>query len=124
MTANELKILYVEDDASIRTEMTEILEFDFPHVFIAENGLQALQIYQEVAIDIIISDVQMPHMDGLELAGKVIALNPQAQIILTTAFNDTNFIKKAQSIGVKYCINKPVVLAELDQVIEKCMAVL
>lgn len=67
----KLKILYVEDDELIRENTQEILERKCDNVVSAENGLEGLKLYEEIEPDIIITDIQMPKMDGLSMIKKI-----------------------------------------------------
>lgn len=119
--SENLILLYVEDDASIREEMIEILELDFEHFHVAVNGEEGLKMYKEFNPDIVISDIQMPIMDGISMAKEILSINPDAKIILTTAFNEAGYLEQAKNIGVSDYVNKPVNITEL---FEKLDAVL
>ena len=113
-----LTLLYVEDEANIREEMVEILALDFEHIHVAKNGQEGLAMFQEFHPDIVISDIQMPLMDGITMAQNILSLDNKAKIILTTAFNEHDYLQKAQEAGVKSYINKPVNISELFEQIE------
>ncbi len=119
--SENLILLYVEDDASIREEMIEILELDFEHFHVAVNGEEGLKMYKEFKPDIVISDIQMPIMDGISMSKEILSINPDAKIILTTAFNEAGYLEQAKNIGVSDYVNKPVNITEL---FEKLDAVL
>ncbi len=121
MTEN-LILLYVEDDASIREEMTEILELDFEHFHVAKNGQEGLEMYKEFHPDIIISDIQMPIMDGISMSKEILTIDANAKIILTTAFNEQGYLEKAKEIGVLNYVNKPVDINELFEKVEAAVA--
>ena len=80
------KILIVDDETSIRTLLTEHLEKLNYKVYTAENGAAALQVLEEVKVDIIISDIIMPEMDGVELVKRVRIEHPIIRIIMMTGF--------------------------------------
>ena len=120
---NQEKILlYVEDEADIREEMVEILGLKFENILVGKNGQDGLEIYEKQNPDLVISDVQMPIMDGIEMSKEIKLLNPQAKIILTTAFNEKSFISSADEIGINEYVNKPVEITKLFQAIEKCLS--
>ena len=75
-----LTLLYVEDEANIREEMVEILELDFEHIHVAKNGQEGLAMFQEFHPDIVISDIQMPLMDGITMAQNILSLDNTAKI--------------------------------------------
>ena len=113
-------LLYVEDEQSIKEEMVEILQLKFENIHICSNGLEGLQSYKEHNQDLIISDVQMPIMDGITMAKEIKLLNPQAKIILTTAFNEDTFMSNAKALGIKEYVSKPVNINELFKSIQRC----
>ena len=110
---NKPIILYVEDEESIRQEMTEILSLDFENIFIAENGQDGLEMYKKHNPDLIITDVQMPYMNGIEMSRAILKINKDAKIIVITAFNEDTYIKKVKEAGIENHINKPVNINEL-----------
>ncbi len=117
MTDN-ITILYVEDEASIREEMLEILELDFENIHVAKNGQEGLEMFQKLQPDIIISDIQMPIMDGIQMSKEILSIDPDAKIILTTAFNEEGYLEQASNIGIKSYVNKPVDINLLFEKIE------
>lgn len=114
-------LLYVEDEASIREEMIEILELRFENILVAKNGQDGLEIYKKQNPDLVISDVQMPIMNGIEMSKEIKFLNPQAKIILTTAFNEPSFVSTSNEIGIDEYVSKPVEITKLFKAIEKCL---
>lgn len=119
---DKLTLLYVEDDASIREEMIEILELDFEIFHVATNGEEGLQMYKEFHPDIVISDIQMPIMDGITMSKEILSIDANAKIVLTTAFNEKGYLKEAKVIGVLDYVNKPVDINELFEKIEAAVA--
>ena len=114
-------LLYVEDEASIREEMIEILELKFENILVAKNGQDGLEIYKKQNPDLVISDLQMPIMNGVEMSKEIKLLNPQAKIILTTAFNEPSFISTSNEVGIDEYVSKPVEITKLFKAIEKCL---
>lgn len=90
----ELTVLYIEDELSVMEEIAEILEIKVNKLFTAENGQEALEVYYNNNIDIIITDIQMPIMNGLEMIEEIRKKDSLIPIIITTAFNETTFLKK------------------------------
>jgi len=113
-----LILLYVEDEKNIREEMVEILSLDFDTIHIAKNGQEGLDMFQDYHPDLVISDIQMPLMDGLSMSQKILALDDKAKIILTTAFNEEGYLKKSKDIGIVSYVKKPVNISELFETIE------
>ncbi|MDF1880662.1 response regulator [Sulfurimonas sp. MAG313] len=114
-----LVLLYVEDEISIREEMIEILELDFNTIHVATNGQEGLQLYKKCTPHIVISDIQMPIMDGISMSKEILAYDKNAQIILVTAFNEKGYLNTANQLGIKAYINKPIDINELFRTITK-----
>jgi len=100
-------ILYVEDDEITRELIKEILEPSCKKVFVASDGEEGLALYKEKKPDIVLSDIAMPNMNGLEMSEAIKELNPEQPIALFTAFSESAFLKKAAEIGVATYILKP-----------------
>ncbi|NPA87663.1 MAG: diguanylate cyclase [Epsilonproteobacteria bacterium] len=110
-----LTCLYAEDDESIRESFLLILNKIFKEVYVAKNGMEGLELYKKHNPNIILSDIKMPELDGLEMSKNIKELNPEAYIILLTAFTDIEFLKKAIDLGVEGYITKPVDKKKLYQ---------
>ena len=102
-----LKVLYVEDDLNLQRETQEFLELLFDVVTVASNGEEALQKYKLNSFDIVISDVKMPKMNGVKLSTEIKELNPEQNIIIVSAYNDSEYLLKFISLNIRYFIQKP-----------------
>ena len=113
-------ILYVEDDDVIRTELSSILENFFESVKIASNGKEALRTYLENQddIDIIVSDINMPELNGIEMIKKIREIKDNVPAIFTTAHSDSEFLIEAIKLRVKEYIVKPLDIKKLIFIIE------
>lgn len=114
------KILYVEDEEDIRNELVEILGLEFNNILVAANGHEGLELYKEHHPDLIISDIQMPKMDGLSMCKSIKEIDKDANIILMTAFNEESFIASAKDHNIHHYITKPIKINELYDCIESC----
>lgn len=83
----EITVLYVEDEEMMRESVVMLLKRRFKQVFVAANGLEAIAVYKAENPDIVITDLQMPVMDGMELARQIRALG-NTPIVVVSAFND------------------------------------
>lgn len=110
---NNTRILYVEDEKSIRDELAEILALDFDNILIAENGEEGLALYKTHRPDLVISDIQMPKMDGLQMCKEILSINKDTKIILTTAFNEGRFTQEADALKINAYVTKPIDIKEL-----------
>ena len=104
----DVTLLYVEDDEIIRKQAIMYLEKLCKKVWGARNGLEALEVYEDYKPDIIISDIKMPKLNGLEMASKIRKTDKETPIILATAFTDTDYLLKAVELQlIKYLV-KPI----------------
>ena len=103
-----LTCLYVEDDNFTREVFSIMIKRYFKNVLTAENGKIGLELYKSHMPDIIITDIRMPIMDGIEMAREIKKINPNAYIIFITAFTDIEYLKEAINLNVEGYITKPI----------------
>ena len=115
----DFTLLYVEDDVDIATELYEILSDYFPYLIMAHNGEEGLEKFKENDIDIVLTDIQMPQMDGLSMARCIKKINPDTPIIVSSAFDNPKYLKDAIQIGVSDYIIKPISIIDLLNSLEK-----
>lgn len=123
-----LTVLYVEDEELARRQLEKVLKRLFKEVVVAKNGLEGFQTFQEhkleeKKIDLILSDINMPHMSGIEMLEKIRVNDPEIPIIFTTARSETEYLLKAIALNVVYYALKPIdiedVVSKIEQVCEK-----
>lgn len=102
-----IKVLYVEDDENLRRNTREFLGFIFKHLEIATNGEEGLESFEKNRQDLIITDIKMPIMDGIEMVEKIKEINPHQKIIVTSAYGDETTLLKLIDMGVSRFISKP-----------------
>jgi signal transduction histidine kinase len=103
-----LTILYVEDDPATREEVGEFLQRRAGAVIIAADGAEGLAAFQSGPVQMIVTDIQMPAMNGLAMARKIRALDPSVPIIITTAFEQPDFLMGSIELGVDQYVLKPI----------------
>ena len=101
------KLLIVDDEKNIRSAMRDILEFEEYEVDEAQNGAQGLSMIENDNYDVVLCDIKMPQMDGLEMLSKAGNLGKKTQFIMVSAFNDPDTINKATELGAFDFIPKP-----------------
>lgn len=114
-----MKLLYVEDDHQAREELLDVLKRRAGKVMAAENGKQGLDIYGDFDPDIIIADLYMPEMDGLEMVRRIKAQNRNPAVIIISAAEDVDTILHAIDLGIVKYILKPVNIQELLTVLSE-----
>lgn len=117
----DLNVLLVEDDALALTIMEELLEEGFHNVLTAENGEAGLELFlnSRIPIDLVITDIVMPQMNGLEMIERMRSEAPGLHVIITSAHNDAVNLLKAIELGVEYFALKPIGMSGFFQVLEK-----
>jgi two-component system, cell cycle response regulator len=100
-------VLYAEDEPEVRSQVELFLRKFFSDIRVASNGVEALQAYQERACDILITDVVMPQMDGIELCEKIVSANPYQKIVVISAHNESEHLMKLINMGVDRFLLKP-----------------
>jgi len=115
----ELKILYVEDEKESREQISEIFRLLFGSVDVACNGEDALQHYKYKKYDIVITDINMPYINGFELIQEIKKHDPTQNIIIISAHNNNDYLLKAIEIGIDSFIIKPIQLEQIKRVLEK-----
>lgn len=115
-----LSVLLVEDDAEARTVLGNILARRFPVLTLAENGEEGLRQYERLRPDIVVSDIMMPRLNGIDMARGIRQINPEAVVILVTAHSETERLLEAIAIGVNHYVLKPIDTRALFQALDKC----
>lgn len=119
-----VSLLYVEDDPPTRKLVTTMLELNGYNCFVAENGRQGLELYRRHTPEIVLSDIMMPDMNGLEMARAIRKDFSEAQFIFMTALGESKFILEAIDIGVTQYVVKPVAIPKLLEAISHCAAII
>lgn len=117
----DVSILYVEDEDTTRMLTSEILRRRANTLYTANNGEEGLKSFEQYSPDIVLTDIRMPAMDGIEMSKAIKALNKDARIIILTAYDDVNYLINSIGIGVNNYVLKPVNTANLFPVIEGCV---
>lgn len=115
------RVLYVEDDSTTREEVAFYLERSVYKLYQAGNGAEGLKLYQKYEPDLVITDIEMPVMDGLEMIKAIKGLEHKAPVIVTTAYYETNYLLSAVNIGVERYLLKPL---DLKKMLEEMREVL
>jgi len=112
-------VLYVEDDEGVRQHFVESLGRYFKQVYEASDGKEALNIYYEKDIDVLIADIDLPKLDGLTLVELIRKKDETLPIVMLTAYSDTDkLLKAAELYLIKYLL-KPIEPKEFREVLQK-----
>jgi len=121
LNLSKLKILYIEDDILIRELVYSPLQKMVKEIYQSGNGIEGLELFKIFKPDLVITDIRIPGMNGLELSKKILEINPAVHIILMTAYSDLDFVNEAALSGIIHYLVKPVSLDELFDSIKKCL---
>lgn len=114
-----LSIIYAEDEELTRENLYELLELICVDIRIAKNGQEAYELYTQRSTDIIIADIEMPLLDGLTLSKKIREKDNDVQIIITTAYTNTEYFLKAVELNLVRYLIKPITLVDLKDALSK-----
>jgi len=125
-----LEVLYVEDNETLRDSTLKVLHNFFKEVHVAVDGRDGIDKYKTFqqssgkTYDLVISDINMPHLNGVEMSSDIIKLEPTQSIIFITAHNEAEYLHQAISLGISSFLLKPLNLQDLASVLYKvCQAI-
>lgn len=114
----ELVVLFVEDEEVIRDSFASMLRAKFENVLVADNGEDALKLFESNRVDIVISDIIMPKLNGVKLAKEIKKIAPSTFVMLVTASNDHEYLMEAIEAGVNRFILKPLNVKSFFEVLD------
>ncbi len=109
----DIRLLYVEDDLETREELQSILELYVTELSVAKNGQEGLALYREKRHDIVITDIQMPVLNGLSMAADIKVTNPKQPIVILSAHNDVEYLFRALELDIQHYVTKPISVERL-----------
>ena len=116
-----MKILVVDDEEGARELFSTILNEEGYEVTLAKDGQEAFALFQETPFDLVITDIKMPVMDGLQLLQEIRNTGSKIEVILVTAYGEVETYLKAMSLGAAEYINKPIRIKELKRIVHKVL---
>jgi len=116
-------LLFVEDAPVAREIISRLIPVKYPDMklHVAENGMAGLELFKEFQPEIVITDISMPLMDGIQMATEIRLLNQDTIIIVLTAHSADRFPLDSSEIRVSHYIQKPLIYGELVTIIDKCI---
>ncbi len=104
----KIEVLYVEDNENVRDATSAILKKFFKNFHVGVDGEAGLKLFEENDIGLVITDINMPKMDGITMASKMKKIDPNIEIIIISAHNEIGFMKKSEDIGIYTYLYKPI----------------
>ena len=115
----EFTLLYAEDESEVQSKMTEYFKTYFKTVQSASNGQEALELHKQHLPDVVILDINMPKVDGLEVAKRIRKQDTRTRIIMLTAHSEKELLLQATEIDMSKYLIKPVSPYDLKQALNK-----
>lgn len=119
--ADKIRILIVDDNESTREGTSRLLEYEdnIEIVGFAENGLEAVDRVKELQPHVVLMDINMPQMNGIEATAQISQIAPRTKVIMVSVQDDSQYLKQAFRAGAVDFVAKPITSAELAQAIER-----
>ncbi|AXH11678.1 response regulator [Halarcobacter bivalviorum] len=108
MSVNNINLMYVEDDEVVNETISTLLRKLNYSVYNFLNGEDAYNFFKENRVDLVISDIDMPKMNGIELVKKIKGINKKTPIIFTTAVSDEKYLLDSINLGIDKFMKKPI----------------
>jgi len=113
------RVLYAEDEVGVRKNVYELLSLLFKEVYLANDGEEAYDLFVHYQPDLVITDIKMPHLSGIDLAKKIREKDNKAHIIIITAYTEVDFMLEAIELSLLRYIVKPITESKLFDALEK-----
>lgn len=114
-----MKVLIVEDDAPSRSFMKDTVESQGFETYVAEDGLIGLEAFKKYKPHLVLSDIRMPELNGLQLLEEIRKINPTVIVVMVTAFGCEEYAIKAMELRANNYLKKPVRHNELIPLLKK-----
>lgn len=120
----DYSLLYIEDNEGLRTNLAKLLNKFFKDIHTAENGKIGFDMFKKYHPDIIITDINMPEMNGLEMAQKIHDISPSSKMIIMSAYDEKEYLHQAINVGIFRYLNKPAKTEALMQTLYEALLVI
>ncbi|WP_409303250.1 response regulator [Peribacillus sp. SCS-155] len=117
------KILIVDDQFGIRILLNEVLSKEGYTTYQAANGVQALDIVTKHSPDLVLLDMKIPGMDGIEILKRMKQINLEIKVIIMTAYGELDMIQEAKDLGAMTHFAKPFDIDDIRQAVKEYLAV-
>ncbi|MAD41023.1 MAG: DNA-binding response regulator [Arcobacter sp.] len=119
-----LTLLYAEDEVGIRENIADSLRYYVKEVYEANDGEEGYNLYLEKTPDIILTDIRMPNVNGIEFIKKVRQTDKKTPVVMITAHTDKEYLLQVVELHMEKYIVKPLELDELFEALDKCISIL
>lgn len=112
-TSKDIRILYVEDNRDARDTMVIMLKNFFSDISVGIDGEDGLAQFNNSTIDLVLTDINMPKMDGVEMIEAIRKVSPEVPVIVLTAASHTDISAKTEKFGICAYLLKPINISQL-----------
>ena len=116
---SKYSVLYAEDEVGVRQNVSEMLSLFFKNVYLAKDGMEAYKIFMDKKPDLIITDIKMPVLDGIELSKKIREQDAKVQILILSAHTEVDYMLAAVELSLVRYIVKPITETKLVDALNK-----
>ncbi len=116
----KLKVLYIEDEEAIRQFNTLLIQKFCPETVAVSNAADGLRQYKKTFFDIIITDIDMPGLSGLDFIKRVRESNERVRVLITTAYTDKDYLFEAIELRLTKYLEKPIDEKKLQKALQQC----
>lgn len=113
------KVLIVDDQFGIRILLNEVFQKEGYNTFQAANGIQALDILKKHSPDLVLLDMKIPGMDGIEILKRMKVIDPDIRVIIMTAYGELDMIQEAKDLGAITHFAKPFDIDDIRAAVRK-----
>ncbi len=121
--AKDMRLLYVDDNQELCETNVSFFKDMFQEVDYALNGIDALKFYEKKSYDLVITDINMPRLNGLALIKEIQKYQPEQSIIVVSAYSEIAYLSQVNDCNIEYFLTKPVDTKEMMEMIYECLMV-
>ncbi|WP_430885970.1 response regulator [Fusibacter sp. JL216-2] len=115
-----MKVLIVDDSLFMRHFIkTALLQLEIEEIIEAEDGYKAVELYQKHRPDLVLLDINMPHMNGIEALRAIRQIDTQAKIIMLSSMRNQRTVKESKSLGASAYMQKPFPKMQLEEIVNE-----
>lgn len=117
--SQKLNLLYVEDDLQLRNETSKLLKYFFADVIVCKDGIEGIEKFKSYDIDIILTDINMPGLNGLKMVEEIKKINENIPVIVCSAFNEPKYLLESISLNIQEYLLKPLDFDKFKIILKK-----
>ncbi len=121
--AKDMNLLYVDDNYQLCETNVSFFKDIFKEVDYALDGVEALKFYKKKRYDLVITDINMPKLNGLALIKEIQKIQPEQSIIIVSAYSEIAYLSQINDCKIEYFLTKPVDTKEMMEMIFECLMV-